>query len=175
MKKQLPIRKNLRLNDYDYSQNGIYFITFCTHKRKKVLSNLVGAIHESPTIKLSLIGQKCEEVIKQVDKIFNVTIDNYVIMPNHVHLLIQIKDYDNVRAIHESPLQQNNRRSTISKIVGYVKMQISKSFHQINPDFCVWQRGFYDHVVRNEKDYEEIYEYISNNPLKWQLDKYYCE
>ena len=76
------------------------------------------------------------------------------------------------RAIHESPLQS---RSVISKIVGYIKMNTTKEIHKINQDIIVWQRGYYDHVVRNRNDYEKILKYIYENPLNWFYDELYSE
>ena len=92
-------------------------------------------------------------------------------MPNHVHLIVEIIPND-MRAIRESPLQS---RSVISQIVGFIKANSSKEIHKINPDLDVWQRGFYDHIIRDKHDYEEISKYIHENPLKWQFDELYCE
>lgn len=80
---------------------------------------------------------------------------------------------DNQRAIHESPLQNN--RSVLSKAIGYLKMNTSKEIHNYC-DIEVWQRGYYDHIIRNEKDLNDICQYIDENPKKWLLgkDEYYA-
>ena len=146
----LPKRKPTRLKNYDYSSDGAYFITICTHKKQKILSNIVGAIHESPEIKLSLNGEIVEKYIKQLEARFYLKVDKYVIMPNHIHLLIVIE----TRAIRESPLQ---KRSTISNAIGYLKMNVSRDVHKIGYTEKIWQRSFHDHIIRNEGDYLKIW------------------
>ncbi len=166
---ELKSRKNIRLKEYDYNSAGSYFITFCVNEKKNLLSKIrVGAIHESPTVELTEYGQQVENVIKTVDERFGVKTDEYVIMPNHVHIIISIKEE---RAIHESPLRGS--RSVISKIVGYIKMNSSKMIHNINPEIKVWQRSYYDHIIRNESDFIEKHNYIITNPSKWMDDEYY--
>lgn len=164
----LPKRKPTRLKNYDYSSDGAYFITICTHKRQKILSNIVGAIHESPEIKLSLNGEIVEKYIKQLEARFDLKVDKYVIMPNHIHLLIVIE----TRAIRESPLQ---KRSTISNAIGYLKMNVSRDVHKIGYTDKIWQRSFHDHIIRNEGDYLKIWNYIDTNPQKWNEDCFFTE
>ena len=100
MNDQLPSRKSIRLTAYNYSQNGAYFITICTKDRKRLLSKIhtVGAIHESPEVRLTECGQVVSDVLADVPLRFSCEIDKYVIMPNHVHLLISL--YGERRAIH---------------------------------------------------------------------------
>jgi REP element-mobilizing transposase RayT len=166
----LPKRKLLRLNGFNYNTPGAYFITICTHNRKCMFSNIVGAIHESPAIQLTKYGQILNKVINNLPKHYDVIIDRYVIMPNHIHMIIIIEDYDKSRAIHESPLQN---KSIISKTVGYIKMQTAKEIHIDSKNIIVWQRGFHDHIIRNQKDYEKISKYIYENPLLWQDDCFF--
>ena len=169
MKNEFPKRKPLRLQSYDYSSPGAYFITICTHNRKCTLSHIVGAIHESPVNELTEYGNIIKNVVEQLPKHFNTAIDSYVIMPNHIHLILTINN-DAERAIRESPLQT---RSAISKTVGYIKMVSSKEIHLKCSKTTVWQRGFHDHIIRNRKDYEEIAKYIYENPFRWQYDCFY--
>ena len=115
---ELPKRKALRLKSYDYSTPGVYFVTICTHRKECILSEIVGAIHESPENKLTLYGKCVEDVINELSDRFGVETDKYVIMPNHVHLLISIKDSAK-RAIRESPLLCE--RSVLSNIVGNLR------------------------------------------------------
>ena len=128
-------------------------------------------IKEISLPKLTECGEYVEKYIQISKTRFNVEINQYVIMPNHVHLIVEIIPND-MRAIRESPLQS---RSLISQIVGFIKANSSKEIHKINPDLDVWQRGFYDHIIRDKHDYEEISKYIYENPLKWQFDEFYCE
>ncbi|MBO5884021.1 MAG: transposase [Clostridia bacterium] len=172
VQKEFPNRKNLRLKGFDYNSIGAYFITICTHKRHCTLSHIVGAIHESPETRLTEYGKTVDKIIGTVSDRFKIKVDGYVIMPNHVHLIVVITDEEELRAIRESPLRS---RSLISKTIGYLKMNVSK---EINNRFCktkVWQRGFHDHIIRNRKDYEKIAKYIHENPLRWESDCFYSE
>ena len=166
----LPKRKSTRLKGYDYSQNGAYFITICTHNRKCLFSNIVGAIHELPENKLTRYGEIVKETIEILPDRFNVLIPKYVIMPNHIHLIIEICNDNEERAIRESPLQYN--RSIIDKSVGFLKMNVSKKIHNECYD-KIWQRSYHDHIIRGEKDYQKIWEYIDINALKWEKDCFY--
>lgn len=147
------------MESFNYNR-GAYFITICTHNRKKLFSNIVGAIHESPEIRLNSNGRILEGYIKQLSKLFAIHTDKYVIMPDHIHLIIIIDD----RAIPESPLHS---RSLVSKAIGYLKMNVSRDIHKSGYGEKVWQRSYYDHIIRNQEDYNEIWEYIDNNPEKW--------
>ena len=98
-------------------------------------------------------------------------------MPNHVHLLLRI---DNERAIHESPLrtekhQVNMKRSMLSKVIGYLKMNTSRQIHAFAPDLVVWQRSYYDHVIRDERDYSETWAYMDGNPGRWAEDELFAQ
>lgn len=163
-------RKSTRLKEYDYSTPGYYFITMCTYGKLKVLSEIVGAIHESPKIHLTKYGKIVDDVINNMPSHIGVRVDKYVIMPNHIHIILVIDGHENLRAIHESPLQT---RSKIDKAVGYIKMNASKRIHQIAIDDKIWQRSFHDHIIRDESDYIEHLRYIEENPLKWQNDELY--
>ena len=170
--KELPQRKRLRLKNFDYSTPGAYFVTVCTHNRKCTLSRVVGAIHESPEIQLTEYGKIVDRLINTIPRQSLATIDRYVIMPNHIHLVIMITDSDELRAIRESPLRG---RSIISKTIGYIKMNASKEIHNRYGNEMVWQRGFHDHIIRNRNDYEKISKYIFENPIIWQYDCFYTE
>ncbi len=170
MKNELPKRKSARLKGYDYSSVGLYFITICTHNRKCLFSNIVGAIHESPENKLTEYGQIAEQNIKILPDRFNISIPKYVIMPNHIHLIIEISNDNEKRAIRESPLHYH--RSVIDKMVGFLKMNVSKKIHKTYPN-KIWQCSYYDHIIRGEKDYKKIWEYIDTNVLRWENDCFY--
>ena len=170
MDNKLPVRKPLRMSHYDYNTAGGHFLTFCTHNRKHFLSRIVGAIHESPEIQLTACGHIVDAILQNIPPHLHVTIDRYVIMPNHVHLIAVITEDDTLRAIRESPLHS---RTIISNLIGYIKMNASKAIRRHYGDITVWQRGYYDHVVRNHADYMALAEYIQTNPLRWELDKLY--
>ncbi len=177
MNKEFPKRKRLRLQGYNYGSEGCYFITICTNNKQNLFGKYdVGAIHESPAYKLSekhavnrcillnRYGKFVESVICDLPERYNdITIDNYIVMPNHIHMLISINnDINSERAIRESPLQ----RSLLSKIIGYTKVNVSKEIHKMNPKIDVWQRGYTDHIIRNQTDYENHWNYIEYNALK---------
>ncbi len=170
---ELPRRKNIRLKNYDYSQAGYYFVTICTHNKSHLFGQVVGAIHESPEMahmNLNANGIIVKSVMENLSVRFpNIFIDNYIIMPNHIHLIVVISGEG---AIRESPVQ---KRSLLSKVIGYLKMNTAKQIHVINENINVWHRNYHDHIIRNEPEYQEIYEYIETNPLKWELDKYFTE
>ena len=170
--KEFPTRKRLRLKDFDYNTPGAYFITICTYNRKCLLSHIVGAIHESPETELTEYGKILDDVIRNLPERYNAYIDSYVIMPNHVHLVIVINESAETRAILESPLRS---RSAISKTVGYIKMNASKKIRLRHENIVIWQRGFHDHVIRDYRDYEKITKYIYENPSVWQFDCFYAE
>ena len=172
MEKELPKRKDTRLKGFDYSSPGAYFITFCTHNRRNTLSHIVGAIHESSEAKLTEYGIILDHVINNLPTHLKATVDRYVIMPNHVHIIVVITDDEALRAIRESPLRV---RSILSKTIGYIKMNTSENIRKLYDAEKIWQRGFHDHVVRDRTDYERIVKYIYENPLIWQYDCFYKE
>ena len=171
MDNELPKRKNIRLKSDFYNLPGTYFVTFCTYKRRCCLST-VGAIHESPANTLSVKGIIVEDVIKNIPDTLGVLIDKYVIMPNHVHIIFVITQSLYIRAIRESPLRS---KSTISNAVGYIKMNAAKKIKTKDDKDPVFQRSFYDHIIRNKKDYDEIVKYIYDNPKNWYYDELYAE
>ena len=172
----LPKRKTVRLENYDYSSPGAYFVTICTHDRRCIFSSIaVGALHEAPaeSLRLTEIGQIVDDVVNALpDRFPNLFVDKYIIMPNHLHLLLRIEED---RALREAPLRQRAARSLLAQTIGYLKMNSSKKIHLNDPERKIWQRSYYEHVIRNEKDYREIWDYIDTNPLRWTEDRYYSE
>ena len=166
----LPKRKPTRLKDYDYSSEGAYFITICTHNRKNLFSNIVGAIHESPESNLNSKGKIVDFYINKLNTRFEITIDKYIVMPNHIHLIAIIQNTQ--RSIRESTLQ---KRALISKSIGYLKMNVSRDIHKKGYSDKIWQRSFHDHIIRDHNDYLKIWNYIDTNPQKWSEDCFYIE
>ena len=165
---ELPNRKPTRLKDFDYSSEGAYFITVCTHNRKFLFSDTVGAIHESPEIKFNANKTIVDNYINQLNSRFALKIDKYVIMPNHIHLIAIIDE----RSIRESTL---HKRSIISNAIGYLKMNVSRDIHKNGYTDKIWQRSFHDHIIRDENDYLKIWNYIDTNPQKWESDCFYVK
>ncbi len=164
---KVPIRKNIRLKHYDYSQAGYYFVTICTNKRMNLFWNMkcrgdlwspeIG-IKEMP---LSHIGKIVDAEINRINSFYeNVEINKYVVMPNHIHMIIVLYNENG----------RSKTAPTISRIVQQFKGSISKQV-----GFSLWQKSFYDHIIRNEREYQEIWQYIDTNPKRWEEDEYYIE
>lgn len=155
-----PKRKPNRLKHYDYSQNGIYFITICTKNKENVFWN-VGATIGRPDndFILSESGQIVDSAILNISKHYPaVVLDKYVIMPNHIHLLLRLQN-ENGR-----PMVAPTVSTIIQQLKGYVTKQIGHN---------IWQKLFHDHVIRNEESYNKIWQYIETNPIKWKEDCFY--
>ena len=151
-----PSRKKIRIENYEYS-SGTYFVTVCTANREKLLWNTVGADIIRPNCQpASEIGRIVEKGILQISEHYeDVSVDKYCIMPDHVHLLISIGAGGRMISA-----------PTLSQVVGSMKRWVSKELGK-----TIWQKSFYEHGVRNQQDYDEIWEYIENNPLKYLADK----
>ena len=175
MSENLPIRKQNRLQNYDYSEAGVYFITICTKNKEKILWNgelntqnfdweFVGARFARPqNLPLSKLGVIVEENLsKWNDTYENAYLSSYVIMPNHLHIMVVI--------LPNEEFGRAKRAPTVSTMINQFKGAVTK---QIGKN--IWQKLFYDHIIRDKRDYEEISKYIHENPLKWQFDELYCE
>ncbi len=167
-------RKPNRLQNYDYSQAGYYFVTICTQNR----ANFLGKI-EKAQMKLSHIGQIVTDCWQAIPKHFHDTaLDEFIAMPNHIHGIIVIKsndllrnDNDNVGHNDRYALRARNMQ-LLPKVISQYKSSVTRIVHKqlIECPFR-WQRSFYDHVIRDEKSLNTIRTYIQNNPLNWELDK----
>ena len=158
---KLPERKIIRLQNYDYSSSGAYFVTICTQNHAQILSNIVG--EGSPLPQLTTHGKITEKIILSVNQKYpTVTVDKFVIMPNHIHIIFSIKSDG-----------RGDPSPTISNVVGWLKYNITKTINQRleNEQTKIFQRSFYDHVIRDEEDYLTIWNYIDTNPHKWREDK----
>ena len=162
-------RRSIRLSGYDYRQAGAYFITVCTHNRTMLFGDVV-----NDEMRLSEAGRIAEEIWQEIpDHFGNVVIDAFVVMPNHIHGIIVIMD-DHVGARHASPLHRTRQPSqpTLGTIVGSYKSAVSKQInkHRSTPGAPVWQRNYYEHIIRNEAALHNVRHYIVNNPAKWADD-----
>ena len=170
--KVLPERKNIRWDKHDYSHPGEYMITVCTKDMKQILSKItvgtsqtVGTgVLDRPYIQLTHYGQIADKYINQLNDFYkNVNVIKYVIMPNHIHLLICV--YNNGQSRTPVPTRQN---SIISRFVSTFKRFCNKEY-----GFNPWQGRFHDHIIRNRDDYEQISKYIYENPINWETDEFY--
>jgi REP element-mobilizing transposase RayT len=164
-------RRSIRLKEYDYSQAGAYFVTVCTHRKTILFGNIVaGGIRLNP---FGLIVKECWEGLPQHD--YFLKLDVCIIMPNHIHGILMLTDHPNVGAgFKPAPA---SRRHALPEIVRALKTFSARRINEIRgtPGQPVWQRNYYEHVIRNEMDLEETREYIQNNPLKWLEDEYHTK
>ena len=173
-------RQSIRLKGYDYSQEGAYLITICCYNRRC----LFGEIYRGKMY-LNGYGKIVETEWLKTGKIrHNVELDEYVIMPNHVHGIIYITDV--VGAHCNVPLQGHAQRNisaqterfgksthnSIPTIIKLFKSTVTKQINQLRstPGLSVWQRNYYEHIIRNEQELHKIRHYIFTNPLQWQND-----
>ena len=162
---ELPKRKQIRLKRFNYNDDGYYFITICTKDKKCILSKVVGGgAIDAPKNALSETGKIVEKYILSTNNIPHVTVDKYVIMPNHIHLLLFVKS---TNGTSRAPSPTNN---IISHSVGTLKRFVNADVGQ-----NIFQRSFHDHIIRGEKDYLEIWNYIDTNPQKWHEDCFYIK
>lgn len=166
----LRTRKKNRLENYDYSQNGLYFITICTKNRIEYFGKIenanVCATIGRPYTALSDYGMVVEKAIKNISDLYNyVFVDKYVIMPNHVHLILRIEN-DFEFLINGRPMVANTVSDIINQMKGYISKKIG---------FSVWQKSFHDRIIRNENEYNALWNYIENNPLMWKDDCFFVQ
>lgn len=162
----LPKRKPTRLKDYDYSSNGAYFITICTHNRKNLFSKIVGQGLAPAEDELYPFGKIAVQELWNLEKRYKtVKIDKYVIMPNHIHAIITIEN----KTAGASPCP------TLSDVVCTFKSITTRKCHMLDANIKIWQTSFHDHIIRDEKDYLKIWNYIDTNPQKWSDDCFYIE
>ena len=172
-------RRSIRLKGFDYSQPGIYFVTICTYGHTCIF----GEINGYKTV-LNEFGKIAKtEWLKTSSVRNNIKLDEYIIMPNHMHGIIRITD-GCVGAHCNVPLQRGNvrpqteqfgksTRNSIPTIVKLFKSTVTRQINQLRntPGFPVWQRNYFDHVIRNEQELYRIRQYIRNNPVNWGLSR----
>ena len=140
---EFPKRKKNRLKGYNYSQNGAYFLTICAKNRLELFTT------KHPPLELTDIGRTIEVAIRRISQTYpHVCVDKYIIMPDHVHIILVF----NKQQFAGPPLQT---------LVGNMKRFVS-----MESGFSVWQKSFYEHIIRNEEDYLKILHYIETNPQK---------
>ena len=165
---ELPKRKRTRLKGYDYSTPGAYFITICAKDRKELLSEIIvgDGVLDVPQNILSDYGKIADKYINQLNNFYNhLSVDKYVIMPNHIHFILSITDLSNGTSRTPSPTN-----SEIAKFISTFKRFCNKEYGE-----NIWQRSSNDHIIRGEKDYQKIWEYIDTNVLRWEKDCFYYD
>jgi len=167
--------KSARLEGYDYSQNGMYFVTICAKGREEFF----GKIENEKMILLDVGKIVQEELLKTPAIRSNVILDEWVVMPNHLHVIIEICNESDTRrdalqCVSTDDTQYKNKfgpqRNNLASIIRGFKGVTKNKIYQINPDFA-WQPRFYDHIIRNDESLNKIREYIQTNPEMWERDR----
>ena len=183
----LPQRKSIRLKSFDYSQSGAYFVTICTHNRRNLLAS-VYSVGANLCVRPNDAGLMMKEKLLEIEnKYADARIDYYCVMPNHIHFILFKQTQPGAHT--GAPLREDethhklpHSKSTLPEIVKWFKTQTTNEYIKMVKqgkllpfDEHVWQRNYYEHVIRNENDLYDIRKYIEENPLKWVFDKYYGE
>ncbi len=163
-------RHSIRLRNFDYTQQGAYFLTICTHERKSLFGRIING-----EMRLNTYGRIVEEEWEKTAQIrSNLTMDRFIVMPNHIHGIVVISR----GTMHRAPTSTFESfgklvSNSIPTIVRGFKSAVTTRINAIRNSSHkpVWQRNYYEHVIRNEIDLKEIYEYINSNPLKWLEDE----
>lgn len=159
---QIRERKQNRLAQYDYGREGCYFVTLCTQNRARLfeIEDTVGnGLCAVPSTRQS--NKIIHKGIKETQNKFeNIKIDKYVIMPDHIHLIVTIEERHIGRSLPD--VMMFLKTMTTNEYMRGVKAGILPAFEK-----KLWQKSYYDHVIRNQQDYNEVWEYVENNPNKW--------
>ena len=147
------IRKPNRLQEYDYATAGAYFITICTKNRAKILSE-VRSVGDDAYIVPTPIGRLVDTYVQSIPGI-----DKYIVMPNHIHMIICIDD---------GPMWASAPTQSIPSRIRSFKTLITKEL-----GYSIFQRSYYDHIIRGEQDYGDVWQYIDQNPVRWPEDTFY--
>ena len=173
---ELKKRKTPRYQSFDYNSVGVYFITICTQNRRCILSRVVGTgVLDCPQIELTQYGEIADKYIKQLNDFYeHLSVEKYVIMPNHIHFLLWVKENknktDNGQSRTPVPTNIERANSVCSQFVSTFKRFCNKEYGE-----NIWQARFNDHIIRNRDDYEEHVKYIYENPIRWYYDELYTE
>ena len=160
----LPERKRNRLKGYNYSQNGLYFLTVCTKDKECILGRIVGdGDLDVPQMILSDYGKIVEKYIQSIERAYSdITLMNYVIMPNHIHMIAMLYSDSN---IYQKSTTKSSVNDDIPVMISALKKLVNKEI-----GYNIWQRSYHDHIIRNDDDLEKYIEYIIRNPLEWECD-----
>ena len=157
-------RKLNRLENFDYAERGCYFVTLCTHHRQSLFriekTSVGNGLCAVPNHIPNQIIRKW--IVESQKKYENISFDQYVIMPDHLHFIVRIKERRSGCSLPD--VMQYFKTMTTNEYIRGVKQGVLQPF-----DAKLWQKSYYDHIIRNQQDYNEIWEYIENNPDKWML------
>jgi REP element-mobilizing transposase RayT len=162
-------RRSIRLENYDYTQPGMYFVTVCAKNKRNPFGGINNLI-----IKPNRIGKIVKECWVATTEHFPYAgLDEWTLMPNHIHGIIEIKECRGKACLAPTPAFGKPPAHALSSIAGSFKSAASKKVNQVQKrtGVSIWQRNYYEHVIRDEEDLFRIREYIINNPEQWELDR----
>jgi len=155
-------RKQLRLKEYDYHQNGLYFVTICSQNRFKYFGDII-----DKRLLLNSAGEKINNIwLEMTDRFTSFQIHQSIIMPNHLHSIVEIQEENDI---------------SLGEFVGAFKSLSTNAYIQgvkeqgwVIFEKRLWQRNYYEHVIRDETSYSALSDYIENNPLRWDIDRFFA-
>jgi len=172
-------RRSIRLKGYDYSQLGAYFVTVCAHQKDNLFGRVING-----SVELNEYGQiVTREWFKSSKVRHEIELDAFVLMPNHLHGIVWIvnpeasvdlMDEETVEANGHSPLPRGAAPKSLGAFIIGFKSTVTRQINQLRtkPGHPVWQRNYYEHIIRSERALHAIREYIEQNPLRWEMDRY---
>ena len=161
-------RSSTRLHGYDYDSAGAYFLTICTQNHKCMLSHIVGTgVLDGPDLQLTPYGKIADKYIRQISDFYDhLSVESYVIMPNHIHILLCI--HEPLEGPSRTPVPTTAQNSVIASFVSTFKRFCNKEYGK-----NIWQPRSYDHIIRDQADFDRHLKYIYENPFGWQKDELY--
>ncbi len=169
-KSNLPGRKSIRLKGYDYSQPGAYFVTLCTHNMERIFGRIIAGKMELNTYGLIAREEWFQTAVAH--PYLELHEDESAIMPNHIHGIIWITEVGATETVARKT-NSGPKPGSLGAIVGQYKSRTTRHINKLrkNSGKSVWQRNYYDRIIRNEKELQSIRKYIENNPLHWENDR----
>lgn len=164
-------RRSIRLKGYDYSQAGAYFVTLCTHNRECLFGKIVDG-----EMRLNELGHiVCEEWLRSAEIRPEIMLDAFVVMPNHLHGIViftPVGAHGRAPLPSPSPQPPHRKPRSLGSFIAGFKSVVTKRINQTRqtPGIPVWQRNYYEHIIRNQESLARIRRYIADNPAKWDVD-----
>ena len=168
-----PQRKVPRLKEYDYGQPGYYFVTICAAGKKHLFGEVAAGQMERTTVGV-IAAEEVEQIGRHRE---NVRIEKWVVMPNHIHMIVRITGRD--MTCHVRPALDrfsHPEKGALPMVIGAYKAAVTRRVRAAMTSHgptALWQGRYFEHVIRNEQEYLQIVRYIDENPLKWELDEYH--
>jgi REP element-mobilizing transposase RayT len=170
-RRALHHRRSIRLPEYDYSQSGVYFVTICAQGRECLFGEVM-----TDSMVLSPIGRIVEDVWLALPCHFaHIELDAFIVMPNHFHGLVQINAPHSItkNRDEQTSYSSGTQSQSLAALVQNFKSVTTRKINQMRQlsGKTVWQRNYYERVIRNQRELDAKHQYITNNPMQWALDE----